>query len=76
MFTRIDQKLCNGCGRCIERCGMYVYARSEGKVFPRHPGRCVGCTLCVSGCPEHAITLLFPRQANNESDSPEGRYVY
>jgi len=61
MPTRIDQKLCTRCGKCIERCGMYVYVRTaDGAVRSKHPELCVDCTLCVSGCPERAISIFFP----------------
>lgn len=77
MPVRIDRQKCDNCGRCLERCGMDVYVRSaDGTVFPRYPRKCVDCTLCVSGCPLHAISMIFPHAGSLPATSGEACHAH
>lgn len=52
-----DMVNCQGCGRCAEeRCPMKAIMMVEEKpIF--QIDRCIGCGLCVTGCPSTAIHL-------------------
>ena len=52
----IDPALCNGCGRCAERCQVGAIA-VDGAVHSVLREACIGCGLCVTGCPTQAATL-------------------
>jgi ferredoxin len=62
----VDQSLCNGCQKCVERC--YFNAVDMQKI----PGSkkmkssvvkdmCMGCGLCVVTCPQKALTMELVR---------------
>lgn len=54
----INYEQCEGCGRCIEKCGHGVYD-SEKKAMPKivDPESCIeGCHGCGNLCPNGAIT--------------------
>lgn len=58
--TVIEEK-CTGCGTCVEFCQHGVYELQEDKAAVVNPTECiVGCTGCLSKCPEGAIS--FPDQ--------------
>lgn len=47
---------CDGCGRCVERCGAKALSLWEGKA--RVDGeKCVLCGYCGSACPQFAIKI-------------------
>ena len=57
----IDRVKCTGCGTCVEFCHNGVYESDGDKAKVAHPTACVvGCTGCLSKCPEGAIS--FPDQ--------------
>ncbi len=58
-IKRIDEKLCTGCGICLEDCPMDVIRMNEetDKAYIRYPGDCQSCHLCEMACPENAIDL-------------------
>ena len=57
----VDERLCTGCGTCVETCSFAAVAMEKGEgVLNRsriNPLRCVGCGNCVVACPSKAITL-------------------
>lgn len=54
----INKEDCNGCLICIEeRCPMEAIAITEEGVAKVLPNNCIGCGLCVSACPQLAISL-------------------
>ena len=54
----VDRDVCTGCETCIEeRCKVGAISMDEGTAHV-DPVRCIGCGLCVSGCPEHAVELV------------------
>lgn len=56
-FPRIDPELCTGCGVCVEFCHQGVLS-SDDDVRVVSPYSCiVGCTGCMSQCPEGAISF-------------------
>lgn len=57
----VDAQLCTGCATCRdERCPMAAIEITDD-VAAIQPDRCIGCGLCVSTCPEAAISMV-PRQ--------------
>ena len=56
--AKVDRDMCTGCETCMEeRCKVGAVSMDEGTAVV-HPERCIGCGLCVSGCPEHAMELV------------------
>jgi electron transport complex protein RnfB len=55
-FPVVDDKECNLCGACRNRCQVYACKILDGKVTIDYD-RCLGCGLCVTGCPLDAVTL-------------------
>ncbi len=53
----IDSELCTSCATCLERCQMVAIANTE-ETYEVNLDRCIGCGLCVSSCPAHAISLM------------------
>lgn len=66
----IDEKFCNGCGRCVFICSMGVIEMRDkpgtdnGKIaVAAKPEYCMSCEACVIDCKRGAISL------NAQSDS-------
>lgn len=61
----IDQMLCSACSMCVDICGFsciaitYPAFQGDLKVYARlqDEKKCVGCGLCETVCPLHAITM-------------------
>jgi len=51
-----DPELCSECGTCLDRCQMEAITEAEDGVAV-DLGRCIGCALCVTTCPDGALTL-------------------
>lgn len=65
--SQIDSGLCTSCTDCFQRCPME--AIEEGDVSALvNKKRCIGCGLCVSVCPEDAISL---KALEDVEDPPE-----
>ena len=58
----IDEKKCNGCGKCVDICPTDVFFGSKkGKIpFITYPEECWHEGACVIDCPEGAIRLRTP----------------
>jgi len=57
----VDERLCTGCGTCVEACAFQAISleRGEGVLSTAQiaPLLCKGCGNCVTACPSKAITL-------------------
>ncbi|MFC1975441.1 ATP-binding protein [Chloroflexota bacterium] len=56
-IARLEPEICQGCWDCLERCQMQALAE-EGDRVTLNTDRCIGCGLCVSTCPDGALTLV------------------
>jgi NAD-dependent dihydropyrimidine dehydrogenase PreA subunit len=67
-YARIDPDLCSACGICAdERCQVHaIEAGDDAYEVVRE--KCIGCGLCVTTCPEEAITLV--RKPESEIETP------
>ncbi|MBN1329740.1 MAG: 4Fe-4S binding protein [Candidatus Heimdallarchaeota archaeon] len=54
-LINIDEKLCSGCGRCVDRCQFKVLSIENGICVAND--NCVGCGTCSLICPEGALSL-------------------
>jgi heterodisulfide reductase subunit A len=57
----VDERLCAGCGTCVETCAFQAISlkRGEGVLSTAQiaPLLCKGCGNCVTACPSKALTL-------------------
>jgi heterodisulfide reductase subunit A len=57
----VDERLCTGCGTCVETCAFQAISlkRGEGVLSTAQiaPLLCKGCGNCVTACPSKAIAL-------------------
>ena len=62
-IERIDPKLCDGCGICVDSCMVDVIRMDEEgkKAIIRYPEDCITCGLCEIECPQKAISLSLIR---------------
>ncbi|MEA2070540.1 MAG: 4Fe-4S binding protein [Asgard group archaeon] len=66
----INEELCIGCGKCLEKCQFNALQIIEGKCQVND--RCVGCGVCALVCPESALSLI-PR---DETEKPSKNIVF
>jgi len=66
-LARVDEGLCNNCGRCVKACNMSAH-RLENKVHSYVGDKCIGCGLCVAVCKKGAISM-----ADNAAYRPPAR---
>ncbi|MBC7229748.1 MAG: 4Fe-4S binding protein [Actinobacteria bacterium] len=53
----VEEDLCNGCGTCAEeRCPVGAIRVADEKAVV-DTTKCIGCGLCVTGCPNRALRL-------------------
>jgi len=67
-FAEIDPLACTACGTCEERCQVHAIAESDDGVRVVRRESCIGCGLCVTGCPDEAIRLR--RKPDDEIVAP------
>jgi heterodisulfide reductase subunit A len=59
IVTRIDARLCSGCGGCLDVCpfGAITFDTGAG-VAEVNPALCKGCGACAAACPSEAPVLM------------------
>jgi ferredoxin len=56
-IAKVDDALCNNCGKCTKRCNTYAHTMQEKKhLF--NSAKCIGCGLCIRSCKEDAISMV------------------
>lgn len=69
----IDREICEGRGRCLFECGVYVLALDEDdKAYLVRKG-CVDCFLCEMACPTGAIRMVIGRELAGVGGKASGR---
>lgn len=66
--AEIDPLTCTACGACEERCQVDAVAVNDDGVRVVHRESCIGCGLCVTGCPAEAARLR--RKPDDEVVAP------
>jgi electron transport complex protein RnfB len=63
-YAEQDPDLCTECGICAdERCQVNAIVEEDGE-YRFIPEACIGCGLCVSTCPNEAITMVHKDKAH------------
>ncbi len=55
-ISKVDQKICKGCGLCVKRCVFKAISLEDDKASV-NPKKCYGCGVCAVTCPTGAIKL-------------------
>ena len=67
--ARLDTDACSDCCACLDRCQMGALSPGAGHV-ELNVERCIGCGLCVTTCPEDALSLDLREDATT-TDLPQ-----
>ncbi len=55
MAAKIDEKLCTGCGACVQICPVGAIEMNNGTAVVSDD--CIDCGACLSACPVDAIEI-------------------
>lgn len=59
MALTINTKYCKGCNICVAFCPKQVLELDEvGKVYVKHPEKCIACGQCELRCPDYVIKVI------------------
>jgi len=56
-IVRIDEELCNGCGKCVTPCAEGAIQIVNGKAKVLHEEFCDGLGYCIGICPTRALSI-------------------
>jgi len=56
-ITKTDVSKCESCGKCVTWC-CFNARKIRGRNLSFEPLRCFGCGICISKCPNDAISLI------------------
>jgi ferredoxin len=57
LMPDVDEKNCNGCGKCVDKCPENAIALSDKGVAEISKDKCTRCHKCVKTCPNEAISV-------------------
>jgi len=60
MSVKVDEKKCDGCGRCVEMCPMDILRLDKRKKPYVKYNECWYCGVCEIECPRKALTMELP----------------
>ncbi len=62
-IQKIDERLCVGCGVCVDTCPMDVIRFNDKKkrAYVAYAADCMSCFLCEEDCPRDAIHVTTKR---------------
>ncbi len=63
--VRIDDRVCTGCGACVNSCPTDVIRMQADKARVSYAEDCQGCFLCEFDCPVDAI-FVQPRRYTDD----------
>ncbi|MFH0976904.1 MAG: nitroreductase family protein [Spirochaetota bacterium] len=72
----VNNKLCNGCGLCIEQCPSFVLEMKAKKAFIERGEWCIECGHCAAVCPTGAMLYngkalpFHPKKGKTPAVSP------
>ena len=75
MSVKINNDLCNGCGRskearCVRICpGNLLYRSADNKAKIREKKDCWDCAACLKECPREAIELYLPAEVGGRGST-------
>ncbi len=74
---RIDKKLCQKCGSCVEICPEGIIIQDGADTVPRIPRTrgCISCGHCASICPSGALShsdFLFEKPLKDFQEAGKG----
>lgn len=56
-LINVDQKLCDGCRKCVDICSVDVFEMRRGPAEAVRPENCLNCGGCLGVCGPGAITI-------------------
>lgn len=54
---KMDGRLCDGCGRCVEVCPHGVFEMRDGRARMVDRGACIECGACERNCAAGALSV-------------------
>jgi NAD-dependent dihydropyrimidine dehydrogenase PreA subunit len=63
VVKKINEKLCFGCGLCVDVCSedVWRFDNTKKKPYVKYPRDCVCCKFCEAWCPIGAIEVELTR---------------
>lgn len=70
----INRSWCKGCELCVKSCPEGIlYLDSEAKVEVEEIGKCIFCGICELRCPDFAIRVEKPADAEDSLEEKEAK---